>query len=60
MLFRSSTAAHAADVGVVIGVNVRSSTRSRTWANIADLASVTAHVLGNGRVRFDVVAPAGG
>ncbi len=49
-------AAHAAEVGVVVGVNLRSAS-SRTWARVADLASVSCQARVDGRLRLTVRAP---
>jgi sugar-phosphatase len=49
-------AAHAAEVGVVVGVNLRSAS-SRTWARVPDLDSVSCQALVDGRLRLTVRAP---
>ena len=49
-------AAHAAEAGVVVGVNLRSAS-SRTWARVADLDSVSCHALVDGRLRLTVHSP---
>src|SRR3954468_16335481 len=49
-------AAHAAEVGTVVGVNLRSAS-SRTWARVADLDSVSCQALADGRLRLTVRAP---
>jgi sugar-phosphatase len=49
-------AAHAAEVGVVVGVNLRSAS-SQTWARVADLDSVSCQALVDGRLRLTVRAP---
>jgi sugar-phosphatase len=46
-------AAHGAEVGVVVGVNLRNPA-SRTWARVANLDSVSCRTLVNGRLRLTV------